>query len=228
MGVTTQDLELYLPFYSTDLQGSPITSKDFSAHSCTVTGATWGNQGRTFDGADDKIAIPNVASLRPTTALTVVAWVYPTALASERLILGHINDSGVNRRSWMLLIDSSQKFKFYCSSDGTHGNSDSQASATTATVDTLYHVAVTYSPTALTIYINGVADGNKNPSVNSLYENTTDDLYVGVDANSGRDFAGRIGEVLLYSRTLTDTEILNHYQNTKRVYLTCWDYFTWG
>jgi hypothetical protein len=62
-------LVLYLPFADHDMAGSTIISKDLNAHSCTVTGATWGSQGRSFDSTyDDFISVPDSPSLNLTVA----------------------------------------------------------------------------------------------------------------------------------------------------------------
>ena len=50
-------LVLYLPLYQPD--GASFASRDAYGHLCTVTGALWTPQGRTFDGADDIIDLGN-------------------------------------------------------------------------------------------------------------------------------------------------------------------------
>ena len=52
-------LVLYLPLY--ELDGASFMSKDAYGHLCTVTGATWTPRGRSFDGTDDHIALPQAA-----------------------------------------------------------------------------------------------------------------------------------------------------------------------
>ena len=66
---------LWLPLYRKD--GDTILSSDGYGHLCTVTGALWTPQGRTFDGAS-YISIPNHASLNITEAISLEAWVYYT------------------------------------------------------------------------------------------------------------------------------------------------------
>ena len=66
-------LALYLPLWYPhgDMTGSPIYSYDKNRHSCTVYGATWGSQGRTFAGAD---FINIDAALTPLAATTTGTW----------------------------------------------------------------------------------------------------------------------------------------------------------
>src|SRR3990167_5915362 len=53
-------LVLYLPLWKKD--GSSFMSDDAYGHLATVTGATWGSQGRTFDGVDDLIEANTVTT----------------------------------------------------------------------------------------------------------------------------------------------------------------------
>ena len=64
-------LVLYLPFYQLD--GASFMSKDKHGYPCTVTGALWRPDGHYFDGTDDKIVVPDAASLDITTGITIEA-----------------------------------------------------------------------------------------------------------------------------------------------------------
>jgi len=64
---------LYLPLYRPDMVGSTIYSKDRNRHACTVTGATWGIQGRSFGGDGDNILSDSVASA-PTAFIALTWW----------------------------------------------------------------------------------------------------------------------------------------------------------
>jgi len=57
----TRNCVLYLPLYK--LPGASFKSLDAYGHLATVTGALWTPQGRTFDGLDDNISIPDAPSL---------------------------------------------------------------------------------------------------------------------------------------------------------------------
>ena len=56
---------LYLPLHRLD--GASFMSKDAYGHLCTVTGALWTPQGRSFDGSDDLIDCGNPVALGETT-----------------------------------------------------------------------------------------------------------------------------------------------------------------
>jgi len=65
-------LVLYLPLY--ELDGASFMSKDARGHLCTVTGALWRPQGRSFDGSDDIIQSLTVAG----TVMAACWWMKPT------------------------------------------------------------------------------------------------------------------------------------------------------
>lgn len=87
------------------------------------------------------------------------------------------------------------------------------ASNTALNANTWYHVAATYDGAAMKIYINGVLDASKSQtgSVNS-----SGAFNVGYSYNISRNFNGKIDEVRVWKRALSQTEIS---QNTCNVTL---------
>lgn len=65
-------LVLYLPLH--ELEGDSFMSRDGYGHLCTVTGALWRPDGRSFDGIDDFISLPDF-STDFTDEATIIAWV---------------------------------------------------------------------------------------------------------------------------------------------------------
>jgi hypothetical protein len=82
-------------------EGSGTTVADASGNgnAGTITGATWTTGGRfgnalLFDGTTSVVTVPDAASLRPTTGMTVEAWVYPTvASATWRAVVDKTTDA---------------------------------------------------------------------------------------------------------------------------------------
>ena len=77
-------LVLYLPLYRLD--GASFMSKDAGGHLCTVTGAFWTPKGRSFDGSDDRIVVPDHAALNITTPLTMELWANMAVLVNRPLL----------------------------------------------------------------------------------------------------------------------------------------------
>ncbi len=70
--IITNGLVLYVPCWL--YSGGKFPSVDAYHHTCTVTGATWGLQGRTFNGTSAKILIPDATSL-DVSQITAEIWI---------------------------------------------------------------------------------------------------------------------------------------------------------
>ena len=133
LGVATYDLdELYSP--DTDVWKSTVlslTSPKYSPNTSyifdksrynnhgTISGATWtrlpsGLRVLDFDGVDDEVDCGNGASLAPTTAITVEAWVKPPSQANFRVIAAKVTDTNWNTGYALWLH--SDGFRFYINS----------------------------------------------------------------------------------------------------------------
>lgn len=65
---------LYLPLWHPELNGSSFISRDHYGHLVTVSGATWGATGRTFDATNDYITL---TAIQPMPAVGYIGiWAY--------------------------------------------------------------------------------------------------------------------------------------------------------
>ena len=198
-------LVLYLPLYRLD--GAFFMSKDAYGHLCTVTGATWGSQGRSFDGTDDYINCGDDTSFDITSAITVEAWIK----TNVALLLQHIvgRDDGTNR-NYILVIqaDGTPNWVLWVS------NAAKERTGSLVTAGTWYHLVGTYDGAQSILYTNAVAGSPL--AVTGAIDNDDVSLTMGSRAVSlDRDFDGIIGEVRIYNRALTPLEIQNNYLATK-------------
>ncbi|MGB1000417.1 MAG: LamG-like jellyroll fold domain-containing protein, partial [Flavobacteriales bacterium] len=53
-----------------------------------------------FDGVDDYVSVGNSTILRPTTNITIEAWVKPRTIGSWIAILGNLIDNGSNENGY--------------------------------------------------------------------------------------------------------------------------------
>ena len=130
----------------------------------TINGATWtaaGKQGGalTFDGVNDRVAVPDAASLDLTNRMTLEAWVRPTTTVADwRTVLLKEHASGLSyalyggdntapRPSAWLNIGG-DKF--------VNGPSSLPGS-------TWVHLAVTYDGTTVRLYVGGTQVGHARP-----------------------------------------------------------------
>jgi hypothetical protein len=188
--------------------GAGSTVSDASAHgnTGTVIGATWttGKYGGalSFDGTSSVVRVPDSASLDLTSAMTLSAWVNPTATQSgwrtgmqketDAWFLNASNDTGALRPS----------------GGATTGGTTRWITGTTPNpVGTWTHLALTYDGTALTLYVNGVQAATTPAS--GAAATTASPLWIGGNSPYGEYFNGRLDDVRVYNRALTPTEITN-------------------
>ncbi|PSQ21816.1 hypothetical protein BRD06_10660 [Halobacteriales archaeon QS_9_67_15] len=157
----------------------------------------FGTRSYTFDGADDHLRIDDDPSLdmSDTDAVTVSMWVYKDTSQSGWTALFQHSD-----RSYNLHFDGDQPlFTIY---------DDSWNSATAGfglSTNTWYHVTGVFDGSTVTMYVNGRPVATATASeVNSA--NIDIGIAENIDKN-GRHFEGKIDEVRVYDRALTDTQV---------------------
>ena len=86
---------LYLPFWQEDMQGAiTLRSYDHYTHSCSVVGGTWSSTGRTFDGTDDYVSVPDHAALSGLSYFTICCWLKTSDTTNEtQTIFGKFTSS---------------------------------------------------------------------------------------------------------------------------------------
>ena len=197
---------LYLPLWKRD--GLTFTSDDAYGHLATVTDATHGIQGRTFNGTSAKIAIPFHSSFNIATELTITFWVKYDVLTGDRceLFLGDLSGAWVFRR-----LDG-QSFGIYSA------GWEYLAVATGFSTGAWYQVTLTYDTAKLvSYYVNGALVTSTTftkslPTIDAglTIANETD------TASFGSTFLdGTFGEVWLNNRALTQLEIQHDMLATK-------------
>ncbi len=172
-------------------------------------------QALSLDGVDDHFRVSDQPKLRLTTGLTVEAWIYPTSIGGNHVIVS----------KWDAVVGPEQRsYSFSLQPGGLaylavspNGGTDYTAVYThePVPVNQWTHLAVTYDGAALRIYRNGLLD-NETPYTGGIFPGKSD---LGVGANVGGTavgdvsspfaalFAGLIDEVSIYNRALSVGEI---------------------
>jgi hypothetical protein len=170
-----------------------------------------------FDG-QGYVIVPNADSLQPTQAITCAAWVYPTGLVTSNwpypgIIAKRIGYSASSSYT-MFIWTYNQLF-----GDLGGARLDTEAGISN---DQWVHLAVVFDGTAppgqrAQLYINGVIDPSPQDAL--VYPNATLDpsdadvtvAYLPQGPGGGLDpngfFIGRIDEVAVWSRALSQAEI---------------------
>jgi hypothetical protein len=206
---TDPNLVLNLPLYETGLKENIFASYDIYAHKCSVTGATWGLQGRTFNGTTDQINCGSGVSLDITGDMSLEAWIKPTTVSVIRSILYKTDgQNGYDLRIW----DGNQ---IYCFLVAAGVATETYTTVGDIEANKWYHIVFRKSGTAGKIYINGVdktAGGGTGLDCGSSAGVT---LFLGSYGWGAGWFPGVIDEVHIYNRALSPAEIQHNHLTTK-------------
>ncbi len=164
----------------------------------TIRGAAWtsGKFGNalSFDGATSLVTVNDSPSL-DLTAMTLEAWVFPTALGGWRDVVYKVDDI-------YFLEGSSPAGR--PGTGGTFSSPPLEAPGPLA-LSAWTHLAATYDGARLVLYVNGVAVASRAAS--APIASSGGALSIGGDALYGQRFAGKIDEVRIYDRALSAAEV---------------------
>ena len=208
-------LQLYVPLWHPELKDSPFLSKDPNAISCTVTGAVWGSQGRTFDGSDDHIACTNNSIFNYTSEnFSVEFWIKPDTLADQILVCRGLLDTD----GWYVISGATGALLLVlCKATVSY---NIQLGAGTVTAGTWQHYILVRNGTSGAIYKNGVAGTLGGTGFTENAATSTRILYLGRFDDGLYRFNGIYGEARIYgSRVITAEEAMQNYLATKWRYL---------
>jgi|GEM_PF-1600706 uncharacterized protein (TIGR02145 family) len=165
------------------------------------------NHAYSFDGVDDYIYVPHSASLNFSGEITVSAWIYPTRVDIEQQSITS-KGGGWNRTGWLLTLNS-DRVRWHLGDGATEGMFDTEK---TIEANRWTHVVALWKDETMNVYINGVKDNYSASWASGLVANSHD-LYIGKTDNVPFQFNGIIDDIKVYSKALTDAEILELYAN---------------
>ena len=166
-----------------------------------------------FDGIDDSIGVSNNASLNPTAALTIEAWIKASAYGTnvwDNYIVGK-DDWATASAGYALRCGNGGQLSFNISSGG--GLWKEVISSTTMPMNIWTHVAATFDGTTMKVYINGTLSGSL--SYTGTINQSSYNLNIGsvpYHGQTARLFNGRIDQVEVWNVALTSAQI-NQYKN---------------
>jgi hypothetical protein len=196
---------LVLAYGFEETSGTLVNDVSTAKNNGTINGATSTATGRfgralSFDGINDRVEVPDAASLELTNAMTLEAWVRPT---TSRLHAPVITKETSNFYTYRLEAGGEVKgIPEGFISDAAWSWED--AEDTKALPNASWsHLAMTYDGVSLRLYVNGILVSTRaaaKPTVNGLK------LAIGAYKTSNF-FEGLIDEVRIYNRVLSATEI---------------------
>src|SRR5882724_3834407 len=193
-------------------EGAGTTVTDVSGNNNRGTlgsGVTWTTQGKfgsalVFNGAGF-VTIPSAASLN-LTAMTLEAWIYPTATPTNWTTALMREQPG--ELVYTLYAGSPANRPNVIFNTGTSGSSErSVAGPGALPLNTWSHLAGTYDGATLRLYVNGTQVASQ--AFTGSIVTSTGALRIGGNGVWGEYFTGRIDEVRIYNRALTPAEILS-------------------
>lgn len=224
------NLVLNAPLWHTESNVSPFTTKDVNEFACTVTDAAWSSDGYDFDGTGDKIAtsVAFINAFKGSANGTIIIWLNVGELNRANPLF-YFGDSGTSSNLHELSIEADNTVRVLNKDGADHyrGTFNPSLSA-----DTWYQLAFTVDPTGNKLYWNSAVQTVSYTNGSAASAEFLDDL-ANLDAcvfgrheiAAGATFKGTEGEVQLYDRALSPTEILANYNATKWKYETSNEYF---
>jgi len=197
--------------------GTRVTDRSGNGLHGLISGGRVGGSPRALicDGFTSEVEIDERGTAPISNALTVVAWVRPSAV-TRRAIVGkpHTNAAFTTPMPGLFLSERSHlAFGAWQAKGKGKGLYEGQ---TVIGRDAWVMVGATYGSSKVTLYVNGKPDGEHASFPLMAYG--AGPLFIGRAKAGSALFKGLIGEVRLYRRALTGEEIAAIYQTTRADY----------
>ena len=172
-------------------------------HGTLQNGATFapGRVGQAFslNGTGAFVQAPDSPALNPGSQLTIDAWINPVSLVSNgqaNRIVDKITGGSTNGYNFDIRLG---RLRAIFGGNILTG-------AAVIPLNTWTHVAAVYDGTQLKLYVNGMLDAVS--TAGGVIPSNTLPLRIGADSNGNSLFDGRIDEVEIFNRALSQSEIL--------------------
>jgi hypothetical protein len=224
-GTLTNGLVGYWPFCgnANDLSGN---GNNGTVNGATLTTDRFGvaNRAYSFDGVDDLISVNNSASLNPTS-VTVSGWFQLSSLPATHfsLVAKWYQTQSCNQNSdnYTAILGNVSGSTRLLGGSIHYPNSTLSSSANSIVNNNWIHFVYSHnSNSGGKIYLNGVLV-NSN-AINGQLCSTPNPLYFGADNNAGtlwRFLNGKLDDIGIWNRALTQQEITQLYQQGQATYL---------
>ncbi len=198
-----------------DVSGNAIDSHT-GGNNGTVTGATQGSTGKlgtsyTF-GSGKYVSCGNPTNLSFTTAGTISAWIYPTALTGDKCIVSKEDYDGDLTGYNLFLHEASIGVELANATPDAYQFVDGTGTITIQQNQWQF-VVLTWNSTTVKIYYNGTT-AVKSASQTIVPISNVIDFQIGGNAVlTTCNFIGKIDEVGVWNRALTQNEVLFLYNS---------------
>ena len=160
-----------------------------------------------FDGMDDFVN-SGASTLSGETALSISAWIYPTAYG-DATAPSFVSTDEASPRAFYLSLYNGTNFRFSMSTNGTNLNSLDTAIGT-VTLNAWQHILVTWDKVNTNFYKNGLLLKTVATTfANNQDFTTTNDLLIGARRSSAGFFEGNIDEVAIFNSVVDIADVWN-------------------
>jgi alpha-L-fucosidase len=199
-----------------ETSGTTAADSSGNNNTGTVSGATWTTGGKnggalSFDGINDFVSVNNSSSLS-LTQFTVAMWVNLTNLPAANSYYALAVKGADMAENYELLVGYPNAGGIHFPVKWTDGNRSGDSSSTQLAAGNWNHVVLTYDGASAKVYINSVLDTTKTYNKTPLAN--TGQLIIGNESAMSRYLKGKLDEVRIYNRALSQQEITNLYNYT--------------
>ena len=207
---------LWLPGQD-DPQSLVIRDRSGKGNHGTITGASWTRLGsglwvNSFDGTDDKIAIPATSSMRIVgDQMSAVFWANWISVTIDKGIIGRDSTAGVGLEVLTGGVDGRLQIRTTTSNPAVYTSEDA-----IPTVNTWYCYGVVYNGTDVRIYVNTVLQADIDAQTGNLTD-TASAYWLGSYYSADYSANVKLGLVRMFNRALSTTEIAGIYQSERHL-----------
>jgi hypothetical protein len=219
--VVTDGLISYWTFDEADIEGDTVKDVIGGQHA-TMQGAPRIVDGKVgnaleFDGVSDWLLVSddiNAVKI-PTKEITLEAWVYPEHFIEWGGYLSCFQDNGEFEKGWTL--GTNNQISFAVSTEGGNRDGDGELDYIKAgvfDVDQWYHVVGVYDGELMQLYVNGEMKVDFQGHFGDILYPPNAFLTIGIykDDNEHFPHKGKLDEVRLYEKALSEAEVLQNYE----------------
>lgn len=159
-------------------------------------------------GGTKYISVGTSSSLRPTSAITVEAWIKKYSESDWMAFLSNAQDNASNESGYSMSYYGG-KWRFFLMTENMSGNEWNTNPGAVIPNNEWTHVAGTYDGSTIKFYVNGILTETKNATGNIDWTYSPIDFRLGmfVDDNENYYFDGQIDEVKVWNTARTQTQI---------------------
>jgi hypothetical protein len=189
-----------------------------------LTNVAFDSGGYYFTTAGNNYLNTGITTLPSNTQLTIDVWTKPTSTTQTKTLVSKWGSGSQSNYCFLLFLNWFAQGNIYFLVGNSAGTNYSTHGITHGLSTSSYiNYTVTYDNGVVKMYKNGVLSLSET-SANTVMKSVTTAITIGADYDGGnpdtltRHYDGIIPNVKLYSRPLSDVEVLQNFNATRKTY----------